>query len=98
MPYKDKQKQREANSRLGRKYRDQRRELLDSLQADGCFFCGEKEKACLDFHHLNPMEKDFNVRQKLTMSIDRLLAEAAKCIVVCANCHRKIHAGLLTLP
>lgn len=36
-----------------------KREIVDSFKSKGCIICGEKETACLDFHHLNPSEKDF---------------------------------------
>jgi hypothetical protein len=56
---------------------------------------------CLDFHHADPAEKDIDPAQAVSLkgwSIDRIRAEIAKCAVLCANCHRKAHAGRLTLP
>lgn len=75
--------------------RDDRRQLINEAKTCGCIFCGEKEPVCLDFHHVNEEEKDYGVSAMLTFSRERILEEIAKCIVVCANCHRKIHAGLL---
>ena len=60
-----------------------------------CVLCGEKEPVSLDFHHLDPKAKDGAVARQ--PSIARVLAEIAKCVVLCANCHRKVHAGLLTV-
>lgn len=58
-----------------------------------CVKCGEKERCCLDFHHLNPREKDDVIAHMIKRcSKDKIRQEVAKCIVVCANCHRKIHA------
>ena len=62
---------------------------------EGCVLCGEKEPVSLDFHHLDPKAKDGAVARQ--PSIARVLAEIAKCVVLCANCHRKVHAGLLTV-
>lgn len=61
-----------------------------------CHKCGENHPACLDFHHKDPAAKDFSVGDMKAMgwSKDRLLVEIKKCVVVCANCHRKIHAAL----
>lgn len=52
--------------------------------------CGEKDVACLDFHHLR--DKEFNIANEIkNLSIDNLKKEIDKCIVLCANCHRKLH-------
>ena len=64
---------------------------------NGCAFCEEREICCMDFHHLDPLQKDVNVSYLCECkSKDRMLNEMKKCVVVCSNCHRKIHAGLLT--
>ena len=43
----------------------------------------------MDFDHRDPETKEFEVSVKLRrVSFDRLLAEVAKCDVVCANCHK----------
>lgn len=54
-------------------------------------FCGEKDSACLDFHHLNSNEKDVPVTMLLAYGKNKVLKELSKCICVCSNCHRKIH-------
>jgi hypothetical protein len=58
-----------------------------------CEYCDENHPACLDFHHVNPKEKSFSVGEGLARgrSINSLLKEIQKCIVLCANCHRKLH-------
>jgi len=57
-----------------------------------CEECGENHPACLDFHHKNPLEKKFSIgRPHNRSSIKGLIAEIAKCQVLCANCHRKEH-------
>lgn len=60
-----------------------------------CCFCDESESICLDFHHRDPSEKDFGIGSSRQYSQERILKEIEKCVVVCANCHRKIHAGIL---
>lgn len=58
-----------------------------------CERCGyDKCIDALEFHHLNPNEKDFGVSCGDTRSLEKLKVEADKCIMVCANCHREIHA------
>ena len=70
--------------------------------AIGCQCCGESLLCVLDFHHLtgNSKGKDdgMPVTRAAWKSRKCFLEELAKCIVVCANCHRKIHAGFITLP
>ena len=52
----------------------------------------------LGFHHLDPNQKDFSIGSKgYTRSFDKVKKELDKCICVCANCHREIHAGLIDI-
>lgn len=61
-----------------------------------CCKCGEKERCCLDFHHINPKEKEYQIARIIkTHSKETIEKEVSKCIVVCSNCHRKIHASLM---
>lgn len=58
-----------------------------------CEICGyDKCIDALEFHHLNPDEKEFGISCGDTRSLKKLKAEVDKCIMVCANCHREIHA------
>lgn len=46
----------------------------------------------MDFHHLNPDEKDFDIsRSKTSKLTDHIKRELDKCILVCKNCHGEIH-------
>lgn len=55
--------------------------------------CGESHPACIDFHHIDPTTKDRSIARILhdTRSKNTLLKELAKCVAICANCHRKLH-------
>lgn len=64
----------------------------------GCRVCSEKEPVALDLHHTDPNVKEDNPSNLIGGSLDKLKAEIRKCIVLCSNCHRKYHAGLLELP
>jgi hypothetical protein len=58
-----------------------------------CAKCGESHPACIDFHHLDRNDKDkrhVNVLIK-NRQYAQAYREVEKCLVVCANCHRKIH-------
>jgi hypothetical protein len=72
-------------------------EALNKLKSEyGCYYCPESESACLDFHHINETEKSDSISKLAKVkSLAKLAPEISKCIVVCANCHRKIHAGLI---
>lgn len=60
-----------------------------------CSVCGESDPDCLDFHHVDPAQKDANIAHAIHAgwSIERMKREIAKCIIFCANCHRKHHAA-----
>lgn len=61
-----------------------------------CQCCGyNKCIASLDFHHLNPNEKEFGIGESGAIrSLAQLIEEAKKCLLVCSNCHREIHYNL----
>ena len=50
--------------------------------------------SALDFHHVNEEEKEFNLSGCHCYAWKRIEKELDKCILVCSNCHREIHAGL----
>lgn len=58
-----------------------------------CERCGESCSGCLDFHHKNPKEKDNAVSDLVAKGYGRetIFREIRKCIVLCKNCHVKIH-------
>lgn len=60
-----------------------------------CSFCSEADNACLEWHHINPEIKERNISEMVhcAWSPPKILEEIAKCMCVCANCHRKLHAG-----
>ncbi len=57
-----------------------------------CVDCGESHPACLEFHHTSKdKEKHLANAVRSGWSREKILAEVAKCVCVCANCHRKRH-------
>lgn len=84
---------KEQLERNGRK--NQRRKLV-KIFGGKCMICGySKCFAALSFHHLNPKEKEFTLGAY--KSYRSTLIEAAKCILVCNNCHTEIHQGLVKI-
>lgn len=59
-----------------------------------CERCPENHPACLDFHHRDPKTKLFKVGGAAPSGMPqaKVMAEIAKCAVLCANCHRKEHS------
>ena len=71
--------------------RQSRRILIDQMKLQsGCMDCGYAENAvALDFDHLPGCDKKFNISQSIVNhSWESVLAEIAKCEIVCSNCHR----------
>ena len=62
-----------------------------------CLICSENESCCLEFHHLDPAQKDFTIAKQCMKNLKRLQKEAEKCVVLCSNCHKKVHAGVVQL-
>lgn len=44
-----------------------------------------------DFHHVNPLEKEFTISENMGVAKERFYREVSKCILLCANCHRIEH-------
>ena len=67
-----------------------RRMLADLKLERGCTDCGyNAHPDALEFDHLPQYKKSFTIGSALAnKGIDNLLAEVAKCEVVCSNCHR----------
>jgi len=72
-----------------------RQEIAEWKRRRGCTVCGETEPWVLDMHHLDPNGKEANSAQSATLKT--FLKEAGKCVLLCSNCHRKVHAGVLKL-
>lgn len=81
-----------------------RRRKLKSLAVDlkggKCQICGyNRYIGALSFHHLDEKTKLFDMSTRgLTRSWKKIRDEVDKCILVCENCHREIHGGLIKLP
>lgn len=82
-----------------RAFVEEKRKIIKEMFGESCAICGySKCFAALEFHHVNPSDKE-NTPAKLInnfSSIERMIRELEKCIMVCANCHREIHhAGVV---
>lgn len=78
-----------------------RKHDLRQVLGGKCCICGyDAIEEALDFHHVNPEEKEFGIGDSnaVTKALEKQLIEIKKCILVCANCHRGIHARILNIP
>ena len=103
MPYKNIEDARAGGRRYYRANKEKRRQYNILRQARmrnyiwrvkryiGCTDCSESDPCCLDFHHINRDSKKFYIAHALGVSMKKIKNEMRKCIVVCANCHRKRH-------
>ena len=102
MPYKNKEKRKEAQKQHYLKNKDKfverrqkRREINRKYIAkirdeSRCERCQEDHPACLDFHHVSNKSLKIN-RAIQDFTLEKLKEEIDKCVILCANCHRKHH-------
>jgi hypothetical protein len=66
----------------------------------GCFYCKESHFSCLDYHHThdNKIDSISKMTKTSKYSLDDVKKEINKCIVICTNCHRKLHNGIICYP
>jgi len=97
-----------------RKYADRREELIKavvkrrhkiksmSIEYKGgkCQVCSYmKYNGALELHHVDKTNKSFGIGEKgYTRSWKIVKAELDKCVLLCANCHREVGAGITQLP
>jgi transposase-like protein len=79
-----------------------RRRVKEILVADAggaCSLCGyDRHIGALQFHHRHGDTKEFGLSERgLTRSLQAVRSEAAKCVLVCANCHSELEAGIVRL-
>ena len=88
-----------CRSEAVQKRRDKIKEILVEYKGGKCEICGyNKCISALEFHHLDPTQKEYGIGYKgYTRSIEKNKKEADKCVLVCANCHREIHADLIEI-
>ena len=76
------------------RWRNRVKTKLVEYKGGKCQCCGYNRCIrALEFHHLDPSQKDFTISGK-SKSFEPLKKEADKCILVCSNCHKEIHAGI----
>ena len=80
-----------------RKYYKAKRLRVLAHMGNKCIGCGIEHDGIntpiFDFHHIDPSTKDFSLSSNGLdrNGVERVLEEAEKCVILCANCHRLHH-------
>lgn len=76
------------------------RQMSIEYKGSKCHSCGyEKCIDALEFHHTDSSKKDFGISSKgYTRSWEKVKEELEKCMLLCANCHRELHAQIAAFP
>ena len=83
---------RERRNSLNRVARFRLKEEAIAYMGGKCCHCGGVfHSSCYDFHHTDPAQKDVDPGALFRCKKERLYEELSKCILLCANCHRKYH-------
>lgn len=84
------------NAQNVKAWRVRTKQKLVEYKGGKCEVCGyDRCIQALEFHHLNPDEKDFTLSGSMVANIEKMKAELDKCVMLCANCHREVHQGLI---
>lgn len=88
----DERKQRSVTRIVN--FRQRMKQRAVEYMGGKCIECGyDRCIWALEFHHKNPLEKDFAISQYLNLKWESVKAELDKCIMVCSNCHKELHHG-----
>lgn len=81
------------SSYMKQKYQEKKEEVQEIKSECRCAKCGDSRGYVLDFHHINPDEKENTIARMTSNNyqLDKVYDEIKKCIVLCANCHREFH-------
>ena len=84
-----------------KRWRDNCKQRMLQAMGNTCQICGyDKCPTALEFHHLDLKEKDFafGASRANPKKWEAIVTELRKCILLCVNCHREVHAGITNIP
>jgi hypothetical protein len=75
------------------------KQILVEEAGGRCSICGyDRHVGALQFHHREGSTKKFGVADRgCTRSLAAVRAEAEKCVLLCANCHSEVEAGIVSV-
>jgi len=87
---------KECHKERSRRVREETKRKAVERLGGACTKCGyDKCIAALDLHHEDPTVKEFSLGAVGNRAFEHNIEEIDKCILLCANCHREHHYGLL---
>lgn len=87
-----------VKSRVVRKRKTNKQALVTKF-GGACQICGYcRTNRALEFHHRDETTKMFGLGTKGSLALATLMKEAEKCVLLCSNCHREVHEGLVEAP
>lgn len=89
--YREAKRKSNQLSRIAEHRKRLKRKAID-YSGGKCLHCGYCRCAgAMDFHHLDPAQKESKLASGKTQGWDRFKRELDKTILLCATCHREIH-------
>jgi DNA-binding CsgD family transcriptional regulator len=89
---------KKSNYNHVKSFRKRTKEKAVEYKGGKCNICNyDRCVSALEFHHLEPSKKDFTLSQSMNIAWNKIEEELDKCILVCANCHREIHEGIIKI-
>lgn len=80
-----------VRKRQNDKYHNRKNWLNDYKAERKCQKCNCDKFYLLDFHHIDPQQKDYTIASNPNAKKETLLQEIEKCVLLCSNCHREFH-------
>lgn len=92
--YHHAERNKERFERIRNKRKQKKKNWIDRIKAEkGCKNCGLDNPVCLVYHHLGNKSFSLGGAAYRDIAKDKIKKELNKCVVLCANCHRRHHAG-----
>jgi hypothetical protein len=84
-----------------KKWRKTTKDRIIKAMGGSCVCCGyNRYTGALELHHKDPNKKDFSIGsiRASIKSWERIVKELKNCVLVCSNCHKEIHGGIIQIP
>jgi hypothetical protein len=80
-------------------YRRRRKARAVAYMGSCCQGCGINDlPAIFEFHHWDARQKEFGFSERgIPRAWKKMITELQKCVMLCVNCHREVHAGVREL-
>jgi hypothetical protein len=94
-------KKPKPSSTYVKEWRRRCRQRIADAFGGKCAICGYRKcLRALECHHLDPAKKEFTFGRMITRACNwgRVVAELRKCVMLCSNCHKEVHAGEAIIP